>query len=630
MKGCFPCFLKEDPLELYKTVDNDSFLRIDNFKEAAITIYKFHNSGHILSLTVPEEDREGGIGRALLESAEQELMDCGIRWMEADFSDSLDMFPLFLKHMGYKVRPGVPMYSVSIEELLSGKETEKAMAAKTPGMDFVPLSELSFDQWKELIYKLRRYQVNIGNQDIARMEQDLSGAVYDKDNRPMAVIFCSEAGNILNVEFLFGFGDQTQRYILAAIQGMLKVLCEQGEQIPYERLCVVAVGPNTKTLLEKGLGQDGKLDTIGNTIYARKRIHASESAEPTANPRPDETLEEEWRREIRKIPLQSNISYKLPWGRGRDHMGNAAKDPKDPASCIQYNKHETEKEGLRDNNCIRITTENRERFSGYLPEDMARELLRPFFRGLALLKDAESEPEAVILWKYGDMARNVGTEAEILYFRASSKNAGEALLEEYTHEISEEDAFISRFLFPSLTKEEQEILLSSGFVTEERENTDILIPAGDLGALPHFKKKPRPNIKRLSEISENQFKRGIAKLMMNTEEKLPDDLAFLTMRWYDRMLSCCVVMDDEVQGMLLVHRLPSGIVCLDLLQSCGNAPGREMMNLLRYFSAMLRRKTEENTLVLIKRNEQQFRGLMDVLFPGKTGEPAVFGERKEK
>ena len=301
-------------MELFKTVDTATLLRIEEDGGAAITVYVEGTTGQILSLYVPEEDRSEGIGKALLFAAEQELKDTGIYHLEAHYFDGLKDITAFFYNCGFEITSGAPILSVDVKDLLEAPEVKKMFATDISTRNFIPLSEHSIEQWDGLLDRFLHYHIHVEDADLARMEQNLSGVVYDGEGNARALVLCSETKDGILVELLMEFLHAEPKYVLMALYGMLVRIEKQGGADAYDNVLMIAVNPKVNALLKKILGKSKKPSRIGRTVNAAKNLEETpldELPDEELDEDLDEDMEEEWRREIRKIPAQANINYKL-------------------------------------------------------------------------------------------------------------------------------------------------------------------------------------------------------------------------------------------------------------------------------------------------------------------------------
>lgn len=622
---------KEAILRLKKTVEDERFLRIEGGEGAAITIYKERSYGHILSITVKEEDRRNGIGRELLGTAEQELFDCGIQWMDADYADSVDSLTDFFRENGFAVKPGADVMSIPMSELLSSQLVKKSLRAASPGLEFIPLSNLSFSQWNELVESFKRQHLRIENQDITRLEQDISGVVYDEGQIPRAIVFCSEVGGNLHVDFLFGFEKHMQKYILASLQGMLSALIERDGEVLYSNLTAIAMNKNVPMLMERALDSKKKPRKSGETVYARKKLQGGYDENSELSYEPDTDRRELWRREIRKTPFQANISYKLSWGRmnGRLLGGEEPEEKAEIPMTIHYDKDEDQRKGLIMEDTIRITADNMERFIRHLPPDVGRDIIRPFYRGLAVQKEEEKEPAALMAWVYENLETDDSHKANIIFFHSRDQKAGETLLREYGNEIKNEDVEMSYFWLPAPSDAEEALLFAAGFSMGKKVGVNHFVTMDELEKSLLLKNKAFHSVKSLRDVDDRHFKRGVAKCLYMCNEGRSEDLAYLSRGWYDPDVSGCFFQDGKVAGMLLCHRLSSGDFYIDFVRSMGSDPEIETIYLLRFSLARVQEKYKERPRIVIRLDNQTDIRLAGKLFSKLNDQIVTFGERRE-
>ncbi|MCR4643566.1 MAG: GNAT family N-acetyltransferase, partial [Lachnospiraceae bacterium] len=391
-------------MHFYKTVDNDTYIRIVEECEAAVTLCVNGGEAAILSLSVPRTERREGIGTALLKAAEYEAYSRGVRMLEADFSDEIRGMTPFFEKAGYEVKENAPVWSIDTAELLGSEKVRKMLKTEIPGARFASLEELMMKQWDELLEVLSKFHIRLGAGDMNRFSQNMSGVVCDKTGTEQAIILCSEKDGGVHVDFLVSAQKDGRTFVLAALQGMLMEIYSAGGAKRYPVITALCVNESITKLMDSVL--PGKPEQIAMAMYAKKELTEAEAEEEIGD-EPDEDQEDEWRREIAKVPMQQNISWKVSWfrdkQRGKDaeeeDAGTAADDTgvkekkkaeekvspaiaedtaedtdrefplelPDPLDIdYGFEKDEDEREGLLSDDTIRITADNLEEYDGVL------------------------------------------------------------------------------------------------------------------------------------------------------------------------------------------------------------------------------------------------------------------------
>ena len=645
-------------MHFYKTVDNDTYIRIVEECEAAVTLCVNGGEAAILSLSVPRSERREGIGSALLKAAEHEAYSRGVRMLEADFSDEIRGMTPFFEKAGYEVKENAPVWSIDTAELLGSEKVRKMLKTEIPGARFASLEELMMKQWDELLEVLSKFHIRLGGGDMNRFSQNMSGVVCDKTGTEQAIILCSEKDGGVHVDFLVSAQNDGRTFVLAALQGMLMEIYSAGGAKRYPVITALCVNESITKLMDSVL--PGKPEQIAMAMYAKKELTEAE-AEEEIEDEPDEDQEDEWRREIAKVPMQQNISWKVSWFRERQKEKSGEK-PEAPESekapetakkaevektaaaageedtqdtdrefplelpdplDIDYgfDKEEDESDGLLSEDMRRVTVDNLEDFAHILPADALQDIPRPWHRALVAengkkisylvyeLKNAEDEKDA---------------QSEIRWLQLSDD--GKALFGEYSHELEEQGVVSSRL---ETDPKHKKALTAAGFRAGERESEVICVTVGELAKLPMAAKKVPDFVKGLGDIGERQFKRGIGTCMINNRKGLLEDMAFLPMEWFEQDVSSVVLMDERVSGMLLVHQLPSKRLMVDLLFSSGGNTRLDILQLMGRAIQAAAEKYPKDTPVLLRRHNKTVQALTDKLFPDKKGETVLYGERKE-
>ncbi len=624
-------------MQLFLTVDNEDILRIEEDGGAAITISYSDGVGQILSILVPKDDRREGVGSTLLSCAESMLLKKGVKKLEADFMDSIPELGDFFESAGYEVLKGAPVKAVDMRALLASLTVKRAINNDIDDSKFVPLSELFVMQWDELLELLNKFNIKLGNSDMARFSQELSGVVYDNEDQPQAFVLCSKNDEGVHVELLAGVSNGRAKYVISALLGMIKAIVDDGGFKTYPKLSMIAANENINVLISRVLKKGKEAEEKGHLIYAFKDLKEDNllSYDYDLEKSEDEDMEEEWRREVKKIPLQSNICWKMPWyrmfgGDNSEASGKSASKTKSGKHVsdveINFDKDEEILEGLMMDDTVRITMDNLEDYSDILPPDIYHDMPRPFYRGLAAVDAGETK--AAMVWEYKNVEEDVDTESMILWYFCSDEAMGDELIQEYTNEIKQEDVQRSYFEFKELSDMERSVLEKNGFSIKNEESEEVEVHMENVVKAPFAAKKAAPYVKALDVLSEKQFKRGVTNCLFHNRKGVLEDMAFLPMSWYDQNLSCCVIGDNKVIGLCLFHRSPSGVIHADLLFSMGSEYQLDILNMIRYAVHAGVAKYPKNTPVIIRRHNAEIHGLVSKLFPDLSGDIVVHGERR--
>ncbi len=69
---------------------------------------------------------------------------------------------------------------------------------------------------------------------------------------------------------------------------------------------------------------------------------------------------------------------------------------------------------------------------------------------------------------------------------------------------------------------------------------------------------------------------------MLRKEPPKEDIGSLPLGWFDPDVSCCLIEDGRVYGLLLVHRLENGNLRIELMQIESHATKKDLLYLMRY------------------------------------------------
>ncbi len=267
------------------------------------------------------------------------------------------------------------------------------------------------------------------------------------------------------------------------------------------------------------------------------------------------------------------------------------------------------------------------------PEDIMENLSRTWYHGVILQDDGDERILAAFVFEFKNADRDdMTTEAEIVWTYGDGAEVYKPLLEEYCEQISTQEAVRSYFEFPD--DEEHEAVCSflseEGFKTSKSESRDVYVTVEDLSGMKLSKKEPPFYIKPISELTTRQYRNGIVDCLFQGRRGLVEDLAWISADWFEPDVSSCIVMDEKAKGFLLVHKTESGVLVVELLFAFSIDATKDLVELIKFAVLAAVEKYPPETKVLLRRHNDLVRALVEKLFPGRTGEKAIQGEREER
>ncbi len=268
-------------------------------------------------------------------------------------------------------------------------------------------------------------------------------------------------------------------------------------------------------------------------------------------------------------------------------------------------------------------------YTDYFGQDMAENIGRQYYRGLIATEG--DEIKAGLVWEYRDIEQKAENRSQIEFFRASDAEASKLIFAEYQKQITEYDVKISSVVIPvKNTKEEKAALMEAGFSMRLSESDDILVSLSELSAMPLMKKRTVPKeIMPIRQITIRRFKRGIAECVELDRKGVCEDLSYLPMGWFDTEVSCCYETDDSIKGLLLFHKLPSGILSIQLMVCINEDPGIIIPGMLRFFISACEQIYPPDQKIRFNRHNKATFHLTEYLLPRGFGIPVYTGSRKE-
>ncbi len=262
--------------------------------------------------------------------------------------------------------------------------------------------------------------------------------------------------------------------------------------------------------------------------------------------------------------------------------------------------------------------------------DRAEDISRYYFRGVACLDDLDESLKAALIWELKSVERDEETSSEIMWLYDTDSEYLEYALEEYSKRVLEEDVCRSFFELADTGDSEEKLLSLSGFELLPVESRDLRIPLSELREVHALRKKAPNYIRSLGSIDNDMFDQGMIKIMFNRNAGSLEDMYYLPKDWFDEKVSCCVMTDGMINGFLLVHRYPSGLMMPVFFSSSGSDSRYNLLEMMRFSAHSALAAYPGDTTVLIRRRNESVRKLTEKLFPGKTGDMVMSGERRER
>ena len=127
-----------------------------------------------------------------------------------------------------------------------------------------------------------------------------------------------------------------------------------------------------------------------------------------------------------------------------------------------------------------------------------------------------------------------------------------------------------------------------------------------------------------------EYRAFVKKCLSKGTLGLVDDLAYLSMSWFEEDISSYSVADDKVDGYLLMKEMPSGLLHVLLYISFGPQYQKNLVFMMVRTAMKIVEDYPEDTRVVIRRHNDAVKKLTDRLFAGCKGEQVYKGKRTEK
>ncbi|MBO6214277.1 MAG: hypothetical protein J6N76_01925 [Lachnospiraceae bacterium] len=279
-----------------------------------------------------------------------------------------------------------------------------------------------------------------------------------------------------------------------------------------------------------------------------------------------------------------------------------------------------------------LTEDNIEFYTDYVGMDMADNIGRTYYSGL--IASSDNLPVSAIVWELKNKESDKDTESLISWIRVDDEGAFPELMAAYRERMLLSDVKKSTAVIPVRDgKHIRGILKDEGFNLRLTESDMMHVKLYELSGMPFIQKlkklKLPDNIMPLNQITVRSFRKGIAKCLMGKNHGMCEDLVDLGIQWFENDVSCVSVADNGINGFLLFHARPSGVIEIQLMIAMDKEPQKILPYLMRCFVDEMEKKYEPDTQVAFDRNNPQMLLLMEKLLPRGIGIPVYAGSRTE-
>ncbi len=279
---------------------------------------------------------------------------------------------------------------------------------------------------------------------------------------------------------------------------------------------------------------------------------------------------------------------------------------------------------------VELNEDNIASFEGFVPADIADHIGRVFFFGLvAMVHDV---PSCGMVWELLNMREHKEKESRILWLKTLDEEAADEMLKRYEGLLYEDGVKTSSYSIPAEPVcPEKEFLEARGFGADLSEGDEIIASLKQIRKIQLLKKtQAGRESKPLSELNQSELEAALSRMEKMGFRGLCDDLIFLPRMYFENEVSSCYVSEDQIQGLLLIHRLPSSRLKIVLLSALGKDYNRILVKLMKRTMDSLSELYPEDTEIIIDRHNLATLALGEKLFPNELGKPFFIGSRKEK
>ena len=278
---------------------------------------------------------------------------------------------------------------------------------------------------------------------------------------------------------------------------------------------------------------------------------------------------------------------------------------------------------------IRLSEDNISEYAQTIPEDIAENIGRTYYRGIVGTEGGT--PVAGIIWLIQNTMSDEKRKSHIVWlYLAEDEYAGE-LFDEYKKMVENEKVTSSSFALPARSgKALKPVLKANGFTVSLMEGDEIVARISEIAEIGFLKKIPATDdVKPLRSITQRGFNLAVRRMMTRGYYGLCEDIEYLPRMFFENDVSCYIERDGVISGLFLCHKTASGRLKVELMAAVGKDYVKMLPMLLagayRSASSLYPPETE----VVIDRHNYASLALGEKLFPRGFGIPMYIGSRTE-
>ena len=276
-----------------------------------------------------------------------------------------------------------------------------------------------------------------------------------------------------------------------------------------------------------------------------------------------------------------------------------------------------------------ISEDNLDSFLRMLGEDLSDDLRRLYYRGIGVT-DEDGTAIGAMVCELTNVDDELSKGSRICFLESANREVFDSLHDFYRNNTVEEDE-VHESAYELDAEEMAKSLADVGFTCEKKESESIVLTLDQLSQSKLAAAKKVPSyVRSIDSLSILQFRDTVKQILFRGHNGILEDMAYLSMKWFDVQVSSCIVSDDLVTGLFLVRRTPSGVMIPVLFYAFGLDSRKNLLYMLEYSVKKAIASYPPDTPVMIMRRNSTIRALTDHLFPGCSGDQIYYGNRKEK
>lgn len=278
---------------------------------------------------------------------------------------------------------------------------------------------------------------------------------------------------------------------------------------------------------------------------------------------------------------------------------------------------------------IEISEDNLDDFREYLGEDLSEDVKRVYYNGIGAT-DSTGNTVGAFVYELLNSESEEDTKSRICMLKSDDNDIFNSLENYYTTNSIQEEEIVESF-YRLADEAEATTLSEHGFSKEKKEDDILTVTLKEIGETKFGKHRKLPDyIGNINDLSVLQFRGAVKQVLFKGHKGNMEDIPFLPKVWFDNRISACVTSGDNIPGLFLIRKTPSGVLIPALLFAYGPEFKFHIGYMISYAIQQALKLYHPDTVIKIPRSSAAAKALTEKIMPDKSGAEIFFGTRKEQ